>query len=201
MGRCDWWWLWVVLVAVAALESGMKTSKFIFAVAAVAAGFTSLGLQDIGAHCQIPCGIYDDPARFVLMREHVATIEKSMGQITALAEEGPEHANQIVRWVASKETHADELSKIVTYYFMTQRIKAPEDMTDKAAVTKYQSELALLHQMLVYSMKAKQTTDVANTKKLLELIGKFEESYLGKKGASVEPQRVPYTQRLATLRG
>lgn len=135
------------------------------------------------------------------MREHVATIEKSMVQITALAEEGPEHANQIVRWVTNKETHADELSKIVTYYFMTQRIKVPEDMTDKAAVAKYQGDLALLHQMLVYSMKAKQTTDLANTKKLLELIGKFEESYLGKKGASVEPQRVPYTQRLATLRG
>jgi nickel superoxide dismutase len=179
----------------------MRTSKFVLFVAAVAAGFTSLQVQDAGAHCQIPCGIYDDAARFVLMREHVATIEKAMGQITALSEEASENANQIVRWVDGKETHADELSEIVTYYFMTQRIKVPEDMTDKAAVTKYQGDLALLHQILVYSMKAKQTTDVANTKKLLELIGKFEESYLGKKGASVEAERLPYTQRLATLRG
>ena len=168
------------------------------------AGFSSLGLQNAGAHCQIPCGIYDDAARFVTMREHVATIAKSiimMDQITKLAEEGPQHANQIVRWVASKDTHADELSEIVTYYFMTQRIKVPADMGDKAAVAKYQGDLALLHQILVYSMKSKQTTDPANTKMLLELIEKFEVSYLGKKGASVELKRLPFTQRLATLKG
>ena len=101
----------------------------------------------------------------------------------------------------SKETHADELSHIVTYYFMTQRIKVPADMKDKAAVAKYQGDLALLHQMLVYSMKAKQTTDTANTKKLLELIGQFEESYFDKKGASLERKRMPLTQRFATLKG
>jgi len=183
-----------------AIVFGMKTSKFFLVVAAVAA-LSPIGLQQAGAHCQVPCGIYDDAARFVSMREHVATIEKAMGQITALAAEGPENSNQIVRWVGAKETHTDELSEIVTYYFMTQRIKVPADMTDKAAVTKYQGDLALLHQILVYSMKSKQTTDVANTKKLLELIGKFEESYLGNKGASVEPKRLPYTQRLKTLRG
>ena len=34
-----------------------------------------------GAHCQIPCGIYDDAARITMMEEHVTTIEKSMKQI------------------------------------------------------------------------------------------------------------------------
>ena len=29
----------------------------------------------------------------------------------------------MVRWVVNKEVHADELSDIVTYYFMAQRIK------------------------------------------------------------------------------
>ncbi|MGI9241155.1 MAG: superoxide dismutase [Ni] [Verrucomicrobiales bacterium] len=178
----------------------MKIFKFILVVAAVAA-LSPIASQQAGAHCQVPCGIYDDAARFVSMREHVTTIEKAMGQIATLAEEGAQNANQVVRWVGAKETHADALSEIVTYYFMTQRIKVPADMTDKAAVTKYQGDLALLHQILVYSLKAKQTTDVANTKKLSELIGAFEESYLGKKGASVEIERLPYTQRLATLRG
>jgi len=179
----------------------MKTSKCLFAAVAVAIGFTSLGLQNAGAHCQIPCGIYDDAARFVLMREHVATVEKSMAQIEELAKAGPAQMNQVVRWVANKETHADELSQIVTYYFMTQRIKVPADLGDKAAVTKYQGDLALLHQILVYSMKAKQTTDTANTKQLLELIGKFEESYLGKKAASLDLEKQPFSKRLATLKG
>jgi nickel superoxide dismutase len=179
----------------------MNSSKLLYVVAALAAGFSSISLQDARAHCQIPCGIYDDAARFVTMREHVATVEKSMGLIVSLTAEEPKNSNQIVRWVSSKETHADALAEIVTYYFMTQRIKAPADLKDRAAVAKYQGDLALLHQLLVYSMKAKQTTDTANTKKLLELIGKFEESYLGKNGASVELKRLPYIRRLATLRG
>ena len=66
------------------------------------------------AHCQIPCGIYDDDARFTLMREHVATIEKSIKQITALGGEEKKNWNQLVRWVDNKEHHADELSEIVT---------------------------------------------------------------------------------------
>ena len=72
----------------------MKSSKFFFVLAAVAAGFSSLSLQDAGAHCQIPCGIYDDKARFATMREHVATIEKSMAQIVEL---GATNTNQSVR--------------------------------------------------------------------------------------------------------
>ena len=37
------------------------------------------------AHCQIPCGIYDDPARFSLMAEHITTIEKAMKTIVDLS--------------------------------------------------------------------------------------------------------------------
>jgi len=173
----------------------MKTSKFLLVVAAVAAGFSTLSIQDAGAHCQIPCGIYDDAARFIAMKEHVTTIEKSMKQITEL---GGTNQNQSVRWVANKETHADELSEIVTYYFMTQRIKLPKVEKEMA---KYNKEMMLLHQILVYSMKAKQSVDLANTKKLSELIDQFEESYLGKKGASLDVERVPYSKRLKTLRG
>ena len=178
----------------------MKTSKLLFAVVAVAAAFSSLAPNEAKAHCQIPCGIYDDPARFVTMREHVATIEKSMVQIVATAGQGKTGVNQAVRWVANKETHADELAEIVTKYFMAQRVKVPADFSNEAATKKYVGEIALLHQIIVFSMKAKQTTDVANTKKLRELIGKFEESYLGKKGASTDSKKQPYLKRLATLR-
>ena len=51
--------------------------------------------------------------------------------------------NQLVRWVDNKEIHADELSEIVTYYFMTQRIKPPAADADDAAKAKYQKEIGL----------------------------------------------------------
>jgi len=133
------------------------------------------------SHCQIPCGIYDDPARFVTLAEHIATIEKSMNQINELSQESKPNFNQIVRWVQNKDSHADELSEIVTYYFMAQRIK-PADKADAEAYQQYVKQLTLLHQMLVYSMKAKQTTDLANVEKVRALLAEFRAAYLGNSG-------------------
>ena len=120
---------------------------------------TALLVASAGAHCQIPCGIYDDAARIKEMKEHVTTIEKSMKEIKRIGKEKSPDYNQLVRWVTNKESHADKLSKIVTSYFMAQRIKpVPEDK--KADHVKYIEKLTLLHRILVLSMKAKQTRDM-----------------------------------------
>lgn len=128
------------------------------------------------SHCEIPCGIYDDPMRFDMIAEHIQTIEKSMNQITAIEQNKEPNSNQLVRWINNKETHADALSEIVTQYFMTQRIK-PVDETDKQGYTKYVQQITSLHQMLVYSMKCKQTTDLENVQKLKDLLNQFKELY------------------------
>ncbi|MBW2052101.1 MAG: superoxide dismutase [Deltaproteobacteria bacterium] len=123
------------------------------------------------AHCEIPCGIYDDGLRMKLIAEHITTIEKSMNKIVELSRQSPVNYNQLVRWISNKEAHADKIQNIVTQYFMTQRIK-PD-------VNKYQKHLSLLHQMLIYAMKAKQTTDLANIPKLRSLMKEFEALYFG----------------------
>ena len=122
--------------------------------------------ENVNAHCQVPCGIYDDQMRIHMMEEHVTTIEKAMKQIAV-----NENQNQTVRWVMNKEKHAEELTDIVTYYFMAQRIKPDMDG--------YAEKLQILHQIMVYSMKAKQTVDLANVEKLNELIHNFAHAYLG----------------------
>jgi len=38
------------------------------------------------AHCQIPCGIYNDTMRVAMMYEHIVTIEKSMKLISDLGQ-------------------------------------------------------------------------------------------------------------------
>jgi len=131
------------------------------------------------SHCQIPCGIYDDEARFGEIAEHITTIEKSMKEIERLSAEAKPNMNQIVRWVNNKELHADELSEIVSYYFMAQRVKLPEE-GDTKAQNEYIKKLTLLHKMLVYSMKAKQTTDLANVQELRSLLDEFHKVYSGK---------------------
>jgi len=124
-------------------------------------------ISNAQSHCEIPCGIYDDEARMDLILEHASTIEKSMMQITEL--EKADNANQLVRWVNNKEEHATELQHIVTQYFMTQRIKF--DSPD------YDKKLAALHKMLVYSMKCKQTVDLANVEMLRQAADEFRQLY------------------------
>ncbi len=119
------------------------------------------------SHCEIPCGIYDDKMRITLLEEHIATIEKSMGKITEL-QDGKNH-NQLIRWVMNKEEHANQFQEIVTQYFLTQRIKVD--------AKEYGRKLELLHQMLVFAMKCKQSTDFQNTKKLKELVQEFDKLY------------------------
>jgi hypothetical protein len=133
------------------------------------------------SHCQIPCGIYDDEGRFDAISEHITTIEKSMKEIERLSAEAKPNMNQIVRWVNNKELHADELSEIVTYYFMAQRVKLPEE-GDAKTQNEYVKKLTLLHKMLVYSMKAKQTTDLANVEQLRSSLDEFHKIYSGKAG-------------------
>ena len=131
------------------------------------------------SHCQIPCGIYGDPARFDMIAENITTIEKSMRQITELSQKNKPNFNQIVRWVQNKEKHADELSYVVTYYFMAQRIK-PAGNTKGKTYEEYVKKLTLLHEMLVYSMKAKQTTDLSNVEKLKSVLAEFRAVYFDK---------------------
>ena len=140
--------------------------------------FISLTASNAFAHCQIPCGIYDDEARFALLEEHVTTVEKAMKKIEELSAAQSPNYNQIVRWVGNKEHHADEISEIVTYYFMAQRVK-PAEKKNEEAYSKYLGELTSLHQMIVYSMKAKQTTDLKNVDQLRSLIKQFKASYAG----------------------
>lgn len=139
---------------------------------------TLLGAGLAAAHCQIPCGIYGDELRVALMEEHLSTIEKSMKQIPIMMDS--ENPNQVVRWVQAKEKHAEELSEIITFYFMAQRIK-PASEQNKAAHARYVKELTLLHQLLVTTMKAKQSTDLQQVEKAQTLLAAFRKSYLGDK--------------------
>ncbi len=124
------------------------------------------------AHCEIPCGIYDDEMRIEMLREHITTIEKSMNQVILLEKDANRKANQLTRWVMNKEQHADELQEIVSQYFMTQRLTP--DAKD------YASKLQFLHEMLLAGMKSKQTTDLGQVKRLRELVDMFEKAYFVK---------------------
>jgi len=155
-----------------------KFSKRVTLIALTAALLLAGVSTVVFSHCEIPCGIYNDPMRLDLMAEHITTIEKSMQQIDLLAQSAGKNANQLARWVVNKENHADAFTEIVTQYFMTQRIK-PAAKGSGQAYDDYVHKLTLLHQMMVTAMKCKQTTDLGNIAQLRSLLGEFRAAYLG----------------------
>ena len=80
--------------------------------------------------------------------------------------------NQLIRWVMNKENHANEFQEIVTQYFMTQRIKVDTE--------NYAKQLIMLHKMLVYAMKCKQTTNLSHISTLRSFLKEFHDLYLGR---------------------
>jgi len=128
------------------------------------------------AHCEIPCGIYNDEMRFTMIEEHITTIEKAMKEIEHLSGHQPINFNQIVRWVTNKEKHAEEIQHIVSKYFLTQRVKLVEKGDDKAHKMR-KEHLSLCHEILVYAMKTKQTTDLSNVEKLKSAVKAFKDYY------------------------
>jgi nickel superoxide dismutase len=140
------------------------------AVLAISSGVTH-------AHCQIPCGIYNDMMRVVMLKEHITTLEKSVKMIDELSgKSSPAELNQLVRWIDSKDEHADLISEIATEYFLKQRIKAPAG--DQAeARARYLEQLEVLHGILVTSMKVKQNVDPGLAAELRTLVDRLAELY------------------------
>jgi len=165
------------------------------------------------SHCEIPCGIYDDPMRLNssrrsaepqpdMLAEHITTIDVEGPRISrilqiypcnlwfqALSAQSDKNYNQLVRWIVNKENHADYFSDIVTQYFMTQRLKPSEESDQKAypaaawrfaeTSKEYVHKLTLLHKMMVYAMRCKQTTGLENVEKLRAYLSEFRAAYLG----------------------
>ena len=124
-----------------------------------------------GAHCQIPCGIYDDQLRAQLIAEHATTIEKSMKQIMELskAAPGPANYNQLVRWIMNKEKHAQNIIDTISDYFLTQRVKPNQD--------NYTERLVKHHAVIVAAMNTKQHADEKYVDQLERSIGALKPYY------------------------
>jgi len=128
------------------------------------------------AHCQVPCGIYDDAARIKHMKEDATTIEKAITHIRDLAgKHDPTAFNQAARWVTAKEDHASHIITTVSEYFLTQKLKPESPGSD--GYEAYLKKLADHHAVMVAAMKCKQGTDPATVTSLNAAIDKLAEHY------------------------
>ena len=133
-------------------------------------GLVSVGLASrADAHCQIPCGIYGDDARFTALLEDVTTLKKAVRKIEQESAADSINHNQLVRWVKNKETHADKISHVMLEYFLAQRIKS--DQPD------YEARLVAIHKIIVLAMKTKQNVEAGIVDDLEMAITGFQALY------------------------
>ena len=123
--------------------------------------------QHVHSHCQIPCGIYDDHARYKSMLEDSSTVEKATNQIITLSNDIDskqkstsiaQNYNQIIRWVNNKEIHAEKIISTISNYFLTQRVKPKQK--------DYLDRLSKHHAVILAAMKAKQNASIAESNAL-----------------------------------
>ena len=133
-----------------------------------------------GGHCQVPCGIFDDPKLVAEVKEACATIRKAMVQINELsASLSAQSINQITRWVNTKEEHCKKIIDLVATYCLCQRVKpvgAPgSPFTEEKD---YIDALKAHHNVMTAAMKAKQTVDVEGAHKLEHAVEDMAKMYM-----------------------
>ena len=133
-----------------------------------------------GGHCQVPCGIFDDPAMVAECAEDAATIRKAMDQIVELmaGDQTPTSFNQMVRWVTTKEDHCSAIITKMAEYGLAQRCKLPSDPTSPFADDKeYVEAIRAHHAVMQKAMKCKQAIDLANADALDAAIAEMGKMY------------------------
>lgn len=115
--------------------------------------------NDLQAHCQMPCGIYHDDMVFDFVDQYVETMIKAVSMLNQSKFETVRQRNEFVRWVIEKEKESDKVAKMLTTYFLQQKIKPGE----KDTATRLESA----HKLLASLVSIKQNADL----KIVEQFG------------------------------
>ena len=133
-----------------------------------------------GGHCQVPCGIFDDPKLVAELKEACATITKAAQQINELTASGltAQTINQITRWVNTKEEHCNKIIELVSSYCLCQRVKPFGAAGSPFASEKdYIDALKAHHAVMQCAMKAKQTVEESGAHNLDHAIEDMSKMY------------------------
>ena len=145
--------------------------------------YSIISISYLFAHCQVPCGIYDDARRIIEIEEHILTMDKAMDNILNIAsknEQTAQEMNQLVRWVNTKEEHAQKIQSTLMEYFLAQRIKPKKSSDD--GYSQY-VDLTIACQNIIYTaMKTKQTVDLLHLEELKMLIDDLVKLYFDDHG-------------------
>ena len=140
------------------------------------------------AHCDVPCGIYDP----ITAQINALTVVRMMDLMTGLAEGDDKTVvdfhNSMSRYVAVKEDHAEKAKHEIRVIW--------GDFIKDTHVEKYPELPGLVHKIMQFGSKSRQTADRANGLALVDAINQFAEIFWAIKDIKIKKVKAPYAPGL-----
>ena len=144
-------------------------------------------IEEVNAHCDIPCKIYD-PA---VVQVAALSVVRILDIISELDDSSKANQSELARLTIEKENQArivkDEIRIIWGDYFKDPQIEM------------YPNIHSLVHSIMMAGSKCKQSIDRQNGLDLVELVNEFTEAFWGTKDIKTQRVIAPYPPALEVV--
>jgi len=147
-----------------------------------------LGFEEVSAHCDIPCGIYDP----IVAQIAAVTVVRMMDLMADLEDKTTDknmgYLNSMSRYIAVKEEHAEKAKHEIRVIW--------GDYIKPAHLEKFPELHKITHTIMALGSKARQTADRQAALDLVEEINKFAEVFWETKNIKTRRAKSPYNPPL-----
>lgn len=144
----------------------------------------AFNFEEAGAHCDIPCGIYDPHQSQVAVLTVIRMIDLMNDLVKGEQKDTLAFHNSLTRYILIKEEHAELCKREVRVIF--------GDFIKKEHVDKYPELPALIHKIMQLGSKVRQTTARETAVELLGAVNRFAEIFWEVKGIPTKKVKAPY---------
>lgn len=143
--------------------------------------------EKASAHCDVPCGIYDPSTALISALTVVRMVDLIEDLEANTADWDRAAANKMIRCVAQKEEHAEDVKQEV-------RIIWGDFLKDVAPETH-----DLTHRIMLKASACRQGVNREDAAALVELVNEFAELFWEAKGVETTRAVCPYEPKLETV--
>jgi nickel superoxide dismutase len=140
--------------------------------------------EEVNAHCDIPCGIYDPHGAQVAVLTVIRMIDLMNDLVKGEQKDVLTVHNSLTRYVMLKEESAELCKREVRIIF--------GDFIKKEHVDKYPELPTLFHKIMQLGSKVRQTVSRESAVELLGAVNRFAEIFWEIKGVATKKVKAPY---------
>ena len=140
------------------------------------------------AHCDVPCGIYDPITAQINALTAVRMMDLMNGLVEGDEKSRVDFHNSISRYIAVKEEHAEKAKHEIRVIW--------GDFIKDAHVEKYPELPALVHKIMQFGSKSRQTADRDAGLAFVDAINQFAEIFWAIKDIKIKRAKAPYAPGL-----